>query len=275
MHRVDVVSDGRHGKAWPVKRFWRVARRRRVAVAEKLRRDEKQLPGIERAVRPDQPLVAVMGRHVMRRQQHGIVARGVELSVRAVDDPRLRQRHAALGLEVVDDELVMLGGVRRRLGSLRRRARRRQKGGDQVSEGAWRRQIQHVAAARDDDQGCVLNPPAQDLGLLSLGSEVAIPHEHERRRLNTFESFGGRARGFHQFPRDGPQLVVLGHHRPYQRPRSVRHLKERRGEHDFGGCGVVALLQRCHQRREECRTFLRRIAADRGCGDHDAGDSLG
>ena len=41
------------------------------------------------------------------------------MAVGAVDDARLRQRDAALGVEVVDHELVMLGGVRRVLRILR------------------------------------------------------------------------------------------------------------------------------------------------------------
>ena len=113
VHRLDVVADRHDRKARTVERLRRVARRRGEAVAEQFGRDEEQRRRIERAVRADQPLVAVVVRHVVRRQQHHVVARGVEVAVRAVDDPRLRQRDAALGVEVVDDELVMLGGVRR------------------------------------------------------------------------------------------------------------------------------------------------------------------
>ena len=50
MHGLDVVANRRHRKARAVKRLGRVARRRRVAVAEQLRRDEEQLRGVERAL---------------------------------------------------------------------------------------------------------------------------------------------------------------------------------------------------------------------------------
>ena len=52
--------------------------------------------------------------HVVRGQQHRIVARGIQLPVGAVDDTRPRQLRAAFGLEVGDNELVTLG--RGRLG---------------------------------------------------------------------------------------------------------------------------------------------------------------
>jgi len=68
---------------------------------------------VERAIRSDQPFVAVMVRHVMRRQQHDVVARGVQRAVGAVDDLGSRQRHAALGAEIIYKEFVMLGRVRR------------------------------------------------------------------------------------------------------------------------------------------------------------------
>jgi len=42
MDRFDVVADGRHRKARSVKRLGRVARRRRVAIAEELGGDEEQ-----------------------------------------------------------------------------------------------------------------------------------------------------------------------------------------------------------------------------------------
>ena len=91
MDRADVVADRHDRKARTVKRLRRVARRRRVAVAEQLRRDEIELRGVERAPRADQPLVAVVRRHVVRRQQHGVVVRRVQVAVRAVDDDRLRE----------------------------------------------------------------------------------------------------------------------------------------------------------------------------------------
>ncbi len=82
-----------------------------MPVAEQLRRYEEQLRRIEREAGADQPLVAVVVGHVVRRQQNGVVARGVQAAVRAVDDDRLGQGDARLRVEVVDHELVMLGVV--------------------------------------------------------------------------------------------------------------------------------------------------------------------
>ena len=45
--------------------------------------------------------------HVVRGQEHGVVAGGVQSAERAINDMRFRQYHAALGLEVLDDELVL------------------------------------------------------------------------------------------------------------------------------------------------------------------------
>ena len=112
-HRFDVVANRHDRKARSVERLRRVAGRRGEAVAEQFGGDEKQPGRVQRPVGSDQPLVAVMVRHVVRRQQHDVVARGVQAAVRAVDDPRLGQRDAALGTEVLDHELVMVGGVRR------------------------------------------------------------------------------------------------------------------------------------------------------------------
>src|SRR3954454_8850026 len=50
--------------------------------------------------------------HVVGREQHGVIARGVQRAVRAVDDPRFGQHGAAFTPEVVDHELVMRGRVR-------------------------------------------------------------------------------------------------------------------------------------------------------------------
>src|SRR4051812_6101142 len=133
MHRLDVVTDRHHRKTRTVKWLRRVARRRRLTVPEQFRRNQEQLRRIERTrltrlrrrtLAGDQPVVAVMVRHIVRRQQDGIIASRVQRSVRAIDDARLRQHRAGLGAEVVDDELVMRGGVRRRLRlSSRRRER--------------------------------------------------------------------------------------------------------------------------------------------------------
>jgi len=91
-----------------------------MAVAEQFRRDEIEFGGIERASGSDQPLVAVVIRHVMRRQQHCVVARRVQMAVRPVHDDGLRQYDTAFRAKVVDDELVMLGPIH----SLRARGRR-------------------------------------------------------------------------------------------------------------------------------------------------------
>ena len=54
----------------------------------------------------------------MRGQQDGVVVRGVQRAIRAVYDAGFRQYDAGLGLEVMDDELVLLrvGGLGRSLG---------------------------------------------------------------------------------------------------------------------------------------------------------------
>ena len=99
------------GKRGPWIRLRRIARRRRVSVAEQLRRDEKERRGVERASWADQPLVAVVRRHVVRRQQHGVVARRVQVAIRPVDDDRLGQHDAALRPKILDRVFVMLGAV--------------------------------------------------------------------------------------------------------------------------------------------------------------------
>jgi hypothetical protein len=55
-----------------------------------------------------------MIRHVMRREQHRVVARGAEVTVGSIHDARLWKRDAAFGMKGGDDELVMLGEVRAR-----------------------------------------------------------------------------------------------------------------------------------------------------------------
>src|ERR1700736_3641605 len=64
---------------------------------------------IERLARADQPTIAVHLRHVVRWQKNGVIALRVELAVSAVNNVRLRQHGAALGLEILDDELVLNG----------------------------------------------------------------------------------------------------------------------------------------------------------------------
>jgi hypothetical protein len=64
--------------------------------------------------------------HVVGRQENGIVARGVEVPVRAVDDPHLWQLDAAFRPEVTDAELMLDRlrlRLRLRLGLLRPRWR--------------------------------------------------------------------------------------------------------------------------------------------------------
>jgi hypothetical protein len=91
MDRFDVVADGRHRKARSVTWLGRITWRRRMAVAEQLGRHQEEFGGVERAIGADQPVVAVMIRHVVRRQQDGVVARRVEAAVGAVNNPRLRE----------------------------------------------------------------------------------------------------------------------------------------------------------------------------------------
>ena len=85
-----------------------------MRVPEQLRGDEKNPGRVERLAGADQPLVTVMVRHVVRREQDRVVACGVQAAVGAVNDSRLGEDDAALGLERVDDELVVRGTVRRR-----------------------------------------------------------------------------------------------------------------------------------------------------------------
>ena len=68
-----------------------------------------------RSGRADEPVVSVEVRHVVRRQQDGVVARSVQRAQRRVDDAGLGQDDAAFGLEVADDELAPLELDRRRL----------------------------------------------------------------------------------------------------------------------------------------------------------------
>ena len=116
MHRLHVVADGHDREARAVKRLGRVARRRRAAVAKQLGRDQKQLGRIEAFAGADEPLVAVVPGHVVRGQQHGIVALGIEVAVGAVAHPRLGQHGAALRFEIGERKKVVRYAVGRRLG---------------------------------------------------------------------------------------------------------------------------------------------------------------
>ena len=57
----------------------------------------------------DEPLVAVHLGHVVRGQEHGVVACCIEVSVGSVDYFCFGEHDAALGLEVVQDELMLDG----------------------------------------------------------------------------------------------------------------------------------------------------------------------
>ena len=106
VHGLDVVADRDGRKMRAVKRRRCVAGRGRTAVAEQFAGDQEHLARVERLARTDQPTVAVHVRHVVRRQQDGVIPRGVQLAVGAVHDVRLGQHRAALRLEVLDQEFM-------------------------------------------------------------------------------------------------------------------------------------------------------------------------
>src|SRR5690348_5691357 len=82
-----------------------------MSVAEQLRRDEIELRRVQRSTGPDQPLVTVMRRHVMRWQQNGVVMPGVQVAIRPEDDDRLGENDTTFRAEVFGDELMMLRRV--------------------------------------------------------------------------------------------------------------------------------------------------------------------
>ena len=90
-----------------MKRFRRVARRGRSAVAEQLTGDEKQLLRVKRLARSDEPAIAVHLGHVVRWQEDGVVAFGIQFPVGSVDDASLGQNSAAFRLEIFDCEFVL------------------------------------------------------------------------------------------------------------------------------------------------------------------------
>ena len=90
VHGIDVVADSHHREARPVEGFGRVAGRGGAAVAEHFAGNEKELRRVERLAGADQPFVAVHVGHVVRRQQNGVVAGGVQRAVGAVDYFALR-----------------------------------------------------------------------------------------------------------------------------------------------------------------------------------------
>jgi len=51
-------------------------------------------------------------RHIVRWQQHHVVLFGVQTAIGCINDARLRQRDAAFGVEVRNDELVLFAGRR-------------------------------------------------------------------------------------------------------------------------------------------------------------------
>src|SRR5216684_1350509 len=93
-----------------------------MTVAEKLRRHQEKLRGIQRAVRPDKPLVTVTIRHVVRGQKHNVVPGCVQMTVSSVNDARLRQRNAAFGAEVGDYKFMDVRLLRLVFGRILRRS---------------------------------------------------------------------------------------------------------------------------------------------------------
>ncbi len=119
MDGLDVIADGHHGKARPVKRLGRIAGRGGAAVAEELCRHQEELrTGRAR----DRRRSAIRSRAGSPCSAMAAAWRcpsgGVEMSVGAVDDVRHGQRDAALGLEIGDGELVTLRRSRRIRGGL-------------------------------------------------------------------------------------------------------------------------------------------------------------
>src|ERR1700689_1405923 len=80
-----------------------------MAAAEHFGSDKEELVGIKREFFADEPFVAVVVGHVMRRHQDDVIFGGVEVAVGAVDDAGLRERDTGFGFEVGDDEFVTLG----------------------------------------------------------------------------------------------------------------------------------------------------------------------
>src|SRR5580698_11514772 len=80
-----------------------------MAAAEHFRCDEEEFVGIESEFFADEPFIAVIVSHVMRRHEDDVIFGGVEVAVGAVDDAGLRERDARFGFEIGDDEFVTLG----------------------------------------------------------------------------------------------------------------------------------------------------------------------
>ncbi len=121
MHRFNVVADGHHSESeGPWNGSGSVAGGRRVSVAKQFRSHQKKLRGIEGVARPAQPLIAMEVCHVVRRQEHRVVAGRVQVTEGPIFDANLWKGHPALGLEVRDDEFVALEGLRLSAGGILR-----------------------------------------------------------------------------------------------------------------------------------------------------------
>src|SRR5579862_2091745 len=110
MDGFDVVADCGDRKARAVEWFGRVAGRRGVTAAKHFSGDEEEFLGIEREFFADEPFVAVIVGHVVRRHEDDVVFGGVEMAVGAVDDFGLRESDAGFGFEIGDDKFVAFGG---------------------------------------------------------------------------------------------------------------------------------------------------------------------
>ena len=91
MHGFDVVADGRDGKAWPVEWLGRIAGGRGASIAEELGGDEELACRVERLSGSDEPFITIHVGHVVRGQQNGVVARGVEVCRRCRRRSSLRE----------------------------------------------------------------------------------------------------------------------------------------------------------------------------------------
>src|SRR6266851_9311959 len=79
-----------------------------MPVAEKLCRNQKELGGIKREVRTNEPLIAVKVSHVVRWQKHDVIFGGIQMAVCAINNECLGQGNAALRLEVGNHKLMPL-----------------------------------------------------------------------------------------------------------------------------------------------------------------------
>src|SRR2546423_9238028 len=77
-----------------------------MPIAKHFRGDKQKLRCIKRVAWPDQPFVAVIVGHVVRRQKDDVVMGSVEMPIGSVHDPRRRQHRSTLCVEVRDDKFV-------------------------------------------------------------------------------------------------------------------------------------------------------------------------